>query len=144
VDGSLADTVWGLSGLMPAIEYFWRVKAQNALGESDWSPFWSFTTVNPVKVSERADVVPEKITLDLYPNPFNSSATVHFSLPRRQHVTLKVFDVFGREKATLADGESNQGEHSVVFEAENLASGVYVIWFNTGQNSRTRKAILMR
>ncbi|MGB9591609.1 MAG: T9SS type A sorting domain-containing protein, partial [Candidatus Kryptoniota bacterium] len=48
-----------------------------------------------------------------------------FSLPQREHVTLKVFDVLGREVATLVDEGLNAGEHSVAYDAKGLPSGVY-------------------
>lgn len=60
-----------------------------------------------------------------YPNPFNPSTTIRFSLLQRGHVTLKVFDVLGREVANLMNGELNPGEHSVVFDAKSLPTGVY-------------------
>ncbi|MFA4839398.1 MAG: T9SS type A sorting domain-containing protein [Candidatus Neomarinimicrobiota bacterium] len=59
------------------------------------------------------------------PNPFNPTTTIRFSLPHRSHVTLKVFDVLGKEAATLVDDEFNLGEHFVVYNPKGLPSGVY-------------------
>jgi hypothetical protein len=73
-----------------------------------------------------------------YPNPFNSSTTIRFSIPRREHVTLKVFDVLGREVAMLVDGEINPGEHSVVYDTKGLASGVYFCRLTTPTFSQTK------
>lgn len=63
--------------------------------------------------------------LQNYPNPFNPSTTIRFSLPQRSYITLKVFDVLGREVATLVDGELNPGEHSVVYNIQGLPNGIY-------------------
>ena len=73
-----------------------------------------------------------------YSNPFNPSTIIRFSLPRREHVTLKVFDVLGREVATLVDGELNPGEHSVVYDASGLPSGVYFYRLITPTFSQTK------
>lgn len=59
-------------------------------------------------------------------------------------MTLKVFDVLGREVAKLLDDELAQGEHSVVFDANNLTSGVYFYKLTAGQFTQVRKAILMK
>ncbi|MFQ5651033.1 MAG: T9SS type A sorting domain-containing protein [bacterium] len=79
-----------------------------------------------------------------YPNPFNPGTTIRFSLPQREHVTLKVFDVLGREVARLLDEALPAGEHSVVFTAKALTSGVYFFRIRAGQFTQMRKAILMR
>jgi hypothetical protein len=79
-----------------------------------------------------------------YPNPFNPSTTIHFSLPQRSHVTLKVFVVLGREVATLVDGEMNAGEHSVVLDAMDLPSGVYLFRIQVGSYTESKKLILVK
>jgi len=71
-------------------------------------------------------------SIELYPNPITTTTTICFSLPQNSHVTLKVYDSLGREIATLVDGELNQGEHSVVFDAKNLSTGVYFLSLRAG------------
>ncbi len=81
---------------------------------------------NLLSVSESEKQVSERVELaQNYPNPFSSTTTILFSLPQREYVTLKVFDVLGREIATLVDGELNAGEHTAVFDARDLPAGVY-------------------
>ena len=79
-----------------------------------------------------------------YPNPFNPVTTIRFSLPRREHVSLKVFDLLGREKAALVDGNLNPGKHAVSFDAAGLPSGVYLYRLQVGNQLRQRKMILMK
>jgi hypothetical protein len=79
-----------------------------------------------------------------YPNPFNPSTRVVFTLPRRQRVRLAVYDVLGREITVLADGERNRGRHEVVFDAQGLASGVYVLRLVTPEVTRVRLISLIR
>jgi len=73
-----------------------------------------------------------------YPNPFNPSTTIRFSLPQRSRVTLKVFDPVGREVATLVDGVKDAGEHSVVWNAARVPSGVYFYHLTTPTFSQTK------
>lgn len=82
--------------------------------------------------------------LQNYPNPFNPSTTIRFSLPQREQVTLKVFDVLGREVATLVDGELSAGEHSVVYNTKQLSSGVYFYRLRAGNFVQQKKMEMVK
>jgi len=60
------------------------------------------------------------------PNPFNPTTVLHFEIPHGGHVELKVFDLIGREVATLIDGDRPAGSHRVEFDGSNLPSGIYL------------------
>ena len=81
-----------------------------------------------------------------FPNPFNPSTTIYFVLPFDSKITLKVYDLSGREVSELVNEYKEAGTHSVVFNGENLASGVYFyrIIANDGKHSfvKTMKMLL--
>jgi hypothetical protein len=79
-----------------------------------------------------------------YPNPFNPNTVISFQLPVNSHVTLKVFDVNGREVATLVDGEMTAGNHAVTFAPRDLAGGIYFYKITAGKFTQTRKAVVMK
>jgi hypothetical protein len=79
-----------------------------------------------------------------YPNPFNPSGTVSFDLPRPATVDIRVFDLLGREVAVLQRGELPGGTHSVTWNANARASGVYFIQMEAGPFRAVRKAVLLK
>jgi hypothetical protein len=79
-----------------------------------------------------------------YPNPFNPSTHISYQLPTSAFVLLKVFDVTGKEIQTLVNERQNAGNHSVQFDASNLASGVYFYRLETGTFHDTRKLLLLK
>jgi hypothetical protein len=72
------------------------------------------------------------------------STTIRFLLPQRSHVTLKLFDVLGREVATLVDGEMAAGEHSVLFTAEGIPGGVYIVQMSAGNVIKRSSIVLLK
>ena len=89
--------------------------------------------------------LPKETTLyDNYPNPFNPTAKISFSLPQKSEIKLKVFDVLGREIQILAEGIYEAGKYEVEFNASNLPSGVYFYNLTSGTNSITKKMLLMK
>ena len=88
---------------------------------------------------------PVKISLfQNYPNPFNSSTTISFSLPAANKVSLKIYDMRGKQVAELVDGRLNAGTHTVQWQAENLPSGIYYSILKSGSYSETRRMVLMK
>ncbi len=79
-----------------------------------------------------------------YPNPFNPSTRIQYSIARTQHVHLAVFDVLGREVATLSNERMQPGRYSVQWNAGNFASGVYFYRLDAGTFSETKKLVLTR
>ncbi|MEP0860351.1 MAG: T9SS type A sorting domain-containing protein [Ignavibacterium sp.] len=91
-----------------------------------------------------------KFYLDLnYPNPFNPTTKIRFAVPQNEkretrNVTLKVYDVSGNEVATLVNEEKPAGTYEVEFNAPQLSSGIYFYKLTAGNNSATRKMILLK
>lgn len=79
-----------------------------------------------------------------YPNPFNPSTQISWILPLDNFVNLTVFDVLGREVATLANEYQNAGEHSIEFNANDLSSGVYIYRIQIGEYIQSRSFILQK
>ena len=96
--------------------------------------------------NESSANIPQKVELQQnYPNPFNPSTTIAFGMPETGKVTLEVFDVMGRKVATLLNSETKTaGRHSVQFNADRLASGMYIYRLRAGGNVLTKKLTLIK
>ncbi|MFH0992433.1 MAG: N-acetylmuramoyl-L-alanine amidase [bacterium] len=98
-----------------------------------------------VDVEQVTSSIPTQFALlQNYPNPFNPSTTITFAVPSKSKVTLKIFDLLGREAATLVDEEKEAGTYRVVWNAGNLSSGVYYYRCSSGDRIETKKMMLLR
>jgi len=79
-----------------------------------------------------------------YPNPFNPGTTIEFEVPKAGQVSLKVYDITGREVATLVDGVRAVGSYSIPFDASGLSSGVYFYKLQAGEYFAVRKLVVMK
>jgi len=78
-----------------------------------------------------------------FPNPFNSTTTIHYELPELANVTLKVYSILGEEVAFLVDEQKEAGRYQVQFNTGNLASGVYIYRIDTGNFTASKILILI-
>ena len=75
----------------------------------------------------------------MYPNPFNSMTNIIFSIAQPGNVEVALYDILGRKLATLYDGFASPGNHTILYEADHLGSGIYFVLFNSNQGAVTRK-----
>ena len=79
-----------------------------------------------------------------YPNPFNPTTTIRFVVASNSRVSLRVFDLLGRELASLVDGDKLPGRYEIVWNASRCASGIYFYRLEAGKFSQVRKMILIK
>ena len=96
-------------------------------------------------IEDENGTIPDKYVLNQnYPNPFNPSTTISYFLSKPVTTSLKVYNILGKEVKALVNGYQMGGKHTIVFDARNLASGVYYYKLQAGSFSHTRKMILIR
>jgi len=145
LDTMVTDTTYTSSRLLAAqMIYRWYVKASNAYGASEWSAEGRFRTEAGTSVLA-AEGIPTEFSLSQnYPNPFNPSTTIRFAIPRVGATTLKVYDLLGREAATLVRDVLMPGVYSVVLDADRLPSGTYFYVLSSDGTRLSKKMILVR
>ena len=95
--------------------------------------------------NQAAGVQPDKFALDQnFPNPFNPSTTIQFSLASPSHVTLNIYNILGQKIANLIDQDMGEGIHSVNWNADNLPSGFYIYQLKAGSVSLIKKMELLK
>lgn len=129
------------------------------LGDLDWFPT-TYATWNAQESTELAYIagvldgsvgvhsrqeLPQKFELQQnYPNPFNPSTEINFTIPKAGNVTLKVYNVLGQEVATIVNGFKEAQTYNVKFDASNLSTGIYFYTLRSGDQSITKKMLLLK
>ena len=131
-DGS--DYTWySINPLFPLLVYNF---SSNALTE-----FHSTTT--GINGQNQAGIQSFKLNQN-YPNPFNPSTTISYQIPKDSFVTLKVYDVLGREVSKLVNEKQSPGNYSVNFNASKLSSGIYLYKIHAGNFIQSKKLMLLK
>ncbi len=155
-EATTAGTAYKASGLS---SYFDSVSYRGAFDPSkpmsqQWTAGWTqFNPQNvdysngvPTAVTPNGGIVlPEKFELQQnYPNPFNPSTKIGYSLPKAGQVSLKVYDMVGREVANLVNGYQDAGKYNVQFNASKFSSGIYFYSLKAGNFTQVKKMMLVK
>jgi hypothetical protein len=135
--------------------FFTATTFRGAIGANDWTSGWAVwdpqnvTYMSPYSVTsvrKNTDgIAPENYSLSQnYPNPFNPTTVIQFSIPKSGFVSLRVYDVTGKEVATLVNGYQNAGSYSADFSGEGLASGLYFYVLRSGNFTQIKKMMLLK
>ncbi len=117
-----------------AEKVYYRLKQVDFDGQFEYSPIIEVNVSLPTKFA----------LMQNYPNPFNPTTTIAYELPTRAKVLLKVYDMLGREVATLVNGEQTAGRYAQPFNASGLSSGVYFYRLQAGNFVETKKMMLVK
>lgn len=97
-----------------------------------------------LKVDEPELIPSDFILYQNYPNPFNSQTKIRFYIPRTDFITLKVYDVLGREVAKLVNEFLTAGMYEIILDSRDLSSGVYLYTLKSNQSTLTKKMLLIK
>ena len=139
------------TALPPDDPFFSHAAFRGAFDQDNWLEGWTalddlgYVGEAPTASEEVEAELPPSIALSHnYPDPFNPSTTIEYSLDQVQLVRLAVYDVMGRQVGILVSGEQAAGTHRVVFDASHLTSGLYLYRLDTAAGRLTRKMTLLR
>jgi len=121
---------------------YWRVRAKNKAGLSEWSDTYSN---NDVLTTISENELPTEVDLyQNYPNPFNPTTQISFYLPQSEVVRLEIYNIQGQLISTLASGPHIAGLHNITLNASNYSSGVYLYRLITANRSFVKKMTLIK
>ncbi|MFH1942505.1 MAG: T9SS type A sorting domain-containing protein [bacterium] len=125
-------------------EGYVRAEISNTMNQTAWIQPTMVAPAMDVEHGELSGFPESNFLFQNYPNPFNSYSIIRFLLFQREVVTVKVFDVLGKEIAVLVDGWLDAGEYSVPFEADDLPTGLYFCRLTTPTFIQIRSMMLVK
>ena len=137
-------TLWGYKeGEM------WQTTCYLVQADNKWRPAMTwlaqYVKDHPTGVERTVSTIPANYKLDQnFPNPFNPSTKIRYSIAKASRVTLKIYDILGREVQTLVNEMQAPGQYTLTFNAQNLASGIYFYRLSAGNFSEVKKLMLLK
>lgn len=138
----------GSSFSNPNLAGFENVSYRGAFGTDNWTANWA--QFNPknytvIGINQISVLVPDKFTLEQnYPNPFNPSTNLEFGISRSGFVSLKIFDMLGKEVMTLVNSNLTPGTYKYDFDGTGLSSGIYYYTLSADNFSQTKRMTLIK
>ncbi len=133
--------------------FFTATAFRGAFGNTRWDGKWAnynpqfsiYSILSEVKIRENTNVIPAVYMLEQnYPNPFNPSTQIRYGLPKAGQVSLKIYDLTGKELATLVDKFQPAGEFTVTVDAKGLTTGVYFYRLSTANYNEVRRMMFVK
>jgi len=132
-------------------DYFIKTSYVGAFGGNNWMKGWTaldqlgyLGTITSIEETQLNNIPLAFELKQNFPNPFNPVTRIDYSLPKSGHVKLTVYNTLGQQVATLVNNFRTAGTHSIVWNAENLASGMYVYKLQAGEQVISKKMLLMK
>lgn len=136
------NNFWGTSDPDSVAQMIFDSTDIASLGRVDYEPF---LTESPILSVPQQKNIPAFFELKQnYPNPFNPATRLQFSIVRSSNVKLQIFDLLGREVATLINEARNAGTYTAQFNASNLPSGIYFARLESGEKQAVKKLLLVK
>jgi hypothetical protein len=142
-DSTLTATSKSAGALSLGTTYYWRVRTKVGASFGPFSSARQFKTIRTTSVEQVSSDIPREFGLSQnYPNPFNPSTTISFALPKSSDVTLKIYDLLGKEVAELVSQDLPPGHFSVRWQAD-VPSGIYIYRLQAGTFVSAKKMMLL-
>lgn len=149
---SYTDYEFAISNSQNKILLFYDVRAyytpdaaySGAAFEGVYGFYYSNKLPEEIAQNQTIQTIPETFEVNNYPNPFNPSTTINYQLPENGFVTLKVFDILGKEIETLVNENKSAGYYKVNFDGSNLTSGVYIYTIRVNEIMQSKKMLLAK
>ena len=141
---SIADTTFKAGKLISDTAYYWRIRAYDSKSIGIWSNVGMFKTGKITALGKSAYLPKEYMLYQNFPNPFNPTTAINYEIPTSGLVTIKIYDVLGREIETLVNKEKSPGKYKVEFDGSNFASGLYFYRITSNNFSQTKKMLLIK
>jgi len=137
----------------------YSLKTDSTINFTDSLHLYTSITKNPclIQISNRSYVMTSSIVddvsvkpnsfeiLNIYPNPFNPSATIEFNLAKSEAISIQIHDIIGRKVLTVLNNSVlNKGKHTFQFNATSLASGIYILQLSNSHTSLTKKITVLK
>jgi hypothetical protein len=116
----------------------------NVIIKSNGYPYWQQDNILVGIEAGQQNMPRQFVVYQNYPNPFNPSTNIEFSIPEAGYVTLKIYNILGEEISTLLSASLLSGSYKYIWDANNLASGIYLYRLEAGNYATTKKMILIR
>lgn len=141
---TVPDTAYASEQFTSNRRYYWRVRGGNDGGWGPWSASRNFVSGTATSIESGEDLPVELTLHQNHPNPFNPTTRIRYGLHEAGTMRLAVYDILGREVRVLVDGARPAGWHEAVFDAGDLASGMYLLRIEMGGTAVIRRMLLLK